>query len=199
MASACCSADPVLHQLQAPQGSPFPDNPSAERIIARWDPDIRRASRAAEKSYVTRSAVSDDFAQDARVRVLRVLHQNRSAPEPFVRKVISNSVRNSVRCELPHLTQVDRLVVVGQDEQENQGTHPRPSLADGPDPLVTRFVARWVAGLPTKLQRIYELLYVRDLAQREAAAVLGVSQPRVFELHAELLRRGKEALAPVAA
>jgi len=187
---------------QPTSNSYFPNDSATEKILAKWDPDIRRASNAAQKSFHTRASVADDFAQDARVKVLRAHQQSPQSTDRYVRKVISNAVHNSIRRERPHLEHESRLSELtpsGNDGLGNKDTcRMHAPVSEMPDPFVQHFVATWVASLPPHLQRIYELLYVNDFTQREAAVVLGVSQPRVFELNAELLRRGKEALAPVA-
>jgi DNA-directed RNA polymerase specialized sigma subunit len=62
------------------------------------------------------------------------------------------------------------------------------------DLFVTCAVKRFIGLLPDKLRTLYELVYVKGCTQREAAAELGVTQPRVAQLHADLLQRGHQEL-----
>ena len=73
---------------------------------------------------------------------------------------------------------------------------PRP---DDNDPWIRDAVARWVNGLSKSLQKLYELIYVKGYTQREAASLMGISQPRVTQLHRQLLQRGRQELAHLAA
>jgi len=68
------------------------------------------------------------------------------------------------------------------------------------DPFgLTEIVAEWVRGLPHQLAQVFELLYRHGLTQAEAGVIMGVSQPRVAQLHAQLLARGKTELVALAA
>jgi len=51
-----------------------------------------------------------------------------------------------------------------------------------------------IGGAPPRLREIFNVLYVDSKSQREAAHVLGVSQPRVAALHQRLLVWGRIAL-----
>jgi DNA-directed RNA polymerase specialized sigma24 family protein len=73
---------------------------------------------------------------------------------------------------------------------------PRP---DDNDPWIRDTIARWVNGLPKSLQKLYELIYVKECTQREAASLMRVSQPRIAQLHRQLLQRGRQELAHLAA
>jgi RNA polymerase sigma factor for flagellar operon FliA len=46
-----------------------------------------------------------------------------------------------------------------------------------------------VAALPERLQVLLALYYDEDLTYREIAKILGVSEPRVCQLHAEAVKR----------
>jgi DNA-directed RNA polymerase specialized sigma subunit len=49
--------------------------------------------------------------------------------------------------------------------------------------------------LPLQLRAVYIGIYVRDLSQREVARQMRISQPRVAQLHDELLRLGRARFA----
>lgn len=60
-------------------------------------------------------------------------------------------------------------------------------------------VRRWLETLSPVLRHLFGLIYQNGLSQRDAALILRVSQPRVAQLHGELLRLGREALAELVA
>jgi DNA-directed RNA polymerase specialized sigma subunit len=53
--------------------------------------------------------------------------------------------------------------------------------------------------MPARLRAVFKLLYGSGYTQREPSSVLGLSQPRITQLHQELLQRGRLDLAAVAA
>jgi RNA polymerase sigma factor for flagellar operon FliA len=57
-----------------------------------------------------------------------------------------------------------------------------------------RALSAAVAQLPERLQLVLSLHYVDDLTYQEIATVLGVSQPRVSQLHGDAIRKLREAL-----
>ncbi|MGA9725100.1 MAG: hypothetical protein WBQ86_21780 [Candidatus Binatus sp.] len=70
-----------------------------------------------------------------------------------------------------------------------------PAAAVEYDATAVAQVRRWVDTLKPSLQEIFDLIYRRDLSQREAASTLQVSQPRIAKLHRQLLLRGRTELA----
>lgn len=56
-------------------------------------------------------------------------------------------------------------------------------------------VADAIAALPERLQILLALHYDEELTYREIAQVMGVSEPRVCQLHSDAMRRLREALA----
>jgi DNA-directed RNA polymerase specialized sigma24 family protein len=70
-----------------------------------------------------------------------------------------------------------------------------PAEAVEYDAIAVAQVRRWVDTLKPSLQEIFDLIYRRDLSQREAASTLQVSQPRIAKLHRQLLLRGRTELA----
>jgi DNA-directed RNA polymerase specialized sigma24 family protein len=56
-----------------------------------------------------------------------------------------------------------------------------------------RPVKRWVLELPEPHATIFRLLYVEQLKQRAAAKEMGVSQPRVAQLHQSFLDLARAA------
>jgi len=72
-------------------------------------------------------------------------------------------------------------------------------IVTGPDLLDIVAVRRWVSQLPESFRRVYKALYVDELTQRKAAIQMGVSQPRIAELHRLMLQRAKQELGRLAA
>jgi DNA-directed RNA polymerase specialized sigma24 family protein len=78
-----------------------------------------------------------------------------------------------------------------------------PSIDDGADHPADRddvrmldilSVRRWITRLPGSLRRIFDFIYVLGFTHRETAASMGLSQPRVAELHQQLIQRGRAEL-----
>jgi len=59
-----------------------------------------------------------------------------------------------------------------------------------------RLLAREVARLPERLQVLLALYYDEELTYREIARVLGVSEPRVCQLHGEAMKRLRASVGP---
>ncbi len=147
--------------------------------VERWERDIVAASRAAARRTADPAIEAADLAQVARLRVARRARSAKPMPTRYVRRLIANAVK--VRRSHPPVEQLD------------EGLWAREEAAS--DVLVRD----WIAGLPQRLQAVYRLLYVDARTQREAAVALRVSQPRVTQLHGELLQLARRHLCPSAA
>ncbi len=163
---------------------------SEERFFQDWDPDIKRAAVSAAKTAGVDRSHSEDFAQEARMRLLTVRRSWGAAAEPYIRRVIANAVRAARRSRVRDL----RHVVAIEDTTETAAIEVASYGRAGTDLFVISAVKRLIQLLPDKLRALYELVYVQGCTQREAAAELGVTQPRVAQLHAELLQRGRQEL-----
>lgn len=179
------------HPDHAPEGayeifaSPLCDETAFQ---IRWDPDIRRAALAAARGD---RVDADDLAQQVRMRITAALRSFPDAPTPYVRKVISNTLKSACRRDMhafttksPNAQPVDEDIVA-----------PTAEADEGRDATVTA----WINSLPLSMQQIYRLLYAEDLSQREAAQLMKLSQPRVAQLHRRLLERGRQQLTRLAA
>jgi RNA polymerase sigma factor (sigma-70 family) len=172
--------------------SVFPDNPTSEQILKLWDRDIRRASDIAARSFLRQAADRDDFAQDARLRVLRSYKSDPTKSEAFIRTVIKNSTRNSARSEI---TDLEKTTALETSEEAQNATAFEDRATDH---FVVAAVRRFISSLPENLQAVYKLIFQDELTQRDAANRMGLSQPRIAELKRELLRRGKKELVHLA-
>jgi RNA polymerase sigma factor (sigma-70 family) len=145
-----------------------------------------------------------DLAQEARIRVWRATHSVAPRSSSYIRTVIANALRSAVQ----------REGMIGGDRRssEHKALSPvfrpmplpsgfdRASDEDEPtDWLAVSAVQRILRTLPGALRTVYRLLYVDGRSQREAAKVLRVSQPRIAQLHHELLGRVRAVVCKAAA
>ncbi len=168
-----------------------PPEPNANRLTeaamaTRWDADARRCARR-WAGLVGPHADQDDLAQEAQIRVLTVVRANARVPERYMRKVIGNAVLAAVHRE----RQVAEFEPVSDEA-------PAPDALEV-DVQAERAVSSWVVLLPSRLREVFEVLYEQGCSQREAARLLGVSQPRVAQLHQALLEQGRRDLQHLAA
>lgn len=153
-------------------------------FLHAWDKDIKRAARAAAKGH---RADEEDFAQQARVRVLLAYRTLPDVPTPYIRTVIANTLRTTQRREARTLSSRSPLAEKLDDDLAASSREPVDERAAA--------VLGWAARLPTRLQEIYRFLYAEDRSQREAARLMYVSQPRVAQLHRQLLELGRQEVA----
>src|SRR5687767_15734593 len=68
-----------------------------ESLIAAWDPYIKKA--AARVAFTLEGSLDDaeDFAQHARLALVRVAQRRASSSEFYVRRVIRNALRGAAR------------------------------------------------------------------------------------------------------
>lgn len=156
--------------------------------LRTWDRDIVRAARFRARNRGHDEDVADELAQVARLRVWGVLRKGGAAPGAnYMRKVIANAVRTPLASDaaLELSSEIDEVDAVDLSLLQS-------------DPLAVDGVRNWLTTLPVQLQRVYHLLFVKEYSQREAALVLGISQPRVAQLHRALLERGSRDLRQLA-
>ena len=163
----------------------FPNAATETALLESWDSDIRRAARHGAKLMQGDLDDADDLAQLARMRVFRAVRNRRTTSRNYLRRVIKNAVtsgvrraRRSISTRSPRGQRLNGSIPV-----------PPPDVED-----VRALVAAWIARLPRRLRVTFSLLYENELTQQEAATVLGVSQPRIAQLHRSLLERGKVEL-----
>ncbi len=157
-------------------------------FLHHWDDDIRRAARAAANGN---DADEEDLAQVVRMRLLIVNRAFQDAPAAYIRAVITNTLRSVLRYEARRFSTRSPLA-----EQLNPDfPAPVDDLADAK----VRSVAAWVNSLPVRFQAVYRQLYSEGRSQRDAARLMSVSQPRISQLHRQLLEQGRQDLADVAA
>jgi RNA polymerase sigma factor (sigma-70 family) len=153
-----------------------------------WDRDIRRAARAAANGH---GADAQDYAQEARLRVLLANRSMPDAPTPYVRAVISNTLKSVRRANAKAFSSNSSM-----SEAINDNI-PQPT-PDNVDDRISSLMA-WMGSLPSSLQQVYRHLYGDGLSQREAARLMKLSQPRVAQLHRQLVSRARKYLTHLAA
>jgi len=155
-----------------------------DQALHTWERDIVRAARFHARYRGCDEDTADELAQAARMRVWGALRKGSAAlGSHYIRKVIANAVRTPLAGDpvLAVASEIDEADAVDTSLQKS-------------DPLAVDAVRAWLKTLPLRLQRVYQLLFVKEYSQREAALVLGVSQPRIAQLHRALLERGSRDL-----
>ncbi len=143
-----------------------------------------------------------DLEQSARLALWRSTFSYNAHRGPFhhyARRAIKNAVRTEVAFWHPLMGKTEAVTETPCDATDYMSddtvAEPDDTVAEPTDPFVVTRIRAWVKSLREPLQRIYDLIYHQEFSQREAAHILGVSQPRVAQLHAELLDRGRAALS----
>lgn len=151
-----------------------------------FESDVKRFARCTAHKAAPYRIDSEDLAQEARLHLLRRNISDKS--EAYVRKAIFNATCEARRAEMRFLRR--REVQTSLEARIHD-----PRDGSGQVDVGLYDLKRFLVGLPVRLQQVYETLYIRDCDQRSAAAELGISQPRVAQLNAELLKRGRAYFA----
>lgn len=188
-------------QFARPAGAENPLHPTLtftasqsdiESLVRSWNEDIVRAARtfvARDRSLSDEAA--EECAQAARLALARIAHRADEVGAFYLRRVIQNAVRDAARRE--------RRIYGRSSPLDKTSINVAAEVGDeGRDDAIAR-VGEWAVNLPGRLKQIYDLLYLRGWSQRATAAAMGVSQPRVAQLHRELLTRGRTELKTLAA
>jgi RNA polymerase sigma factor (sigma-70 family) len=153
-----------------------------------WNLDIKRAALAAARGN---HADAEDYAQQARLRVMMANRAMPDAPISYIRVVVSNTMKSARR---PGAHRFSANSALAEQVDENL---PAASSDDNEDRNTA--VADWTGTLPASLLQIYRHLYVEERSQRETAGLMKMSQPRVAQLHRQLIERGRNELTHLAA
>jgi RNA polymerase sigma factor (sigma-70 family) len=183
------------HQFSENAG-PCPQADSYEDDILRsWDSDIKRAARHAARTAGFGESQAHDIAQEIRLRLLKVLRNSGLPSESYTRKVIQNAAITAGQAlARPSNMEIHKEIPLNEEGKAVEGAvefaDTLPSTVQT-DSVAILAVRNWLDELPSELVEIYQRLYVLGLSQSEAAAQMDVTQPRVAQLHAELLKRGR--------
>jgi RNA polymerase sigma factor (sigma-70 family) len=193
----CSRGQSSAHPPQTVSTKPLsidPSTPDLEAFLCAWGPEIDHAARVQAVALGLSLDEAEDFAQSARLHLLRIPPSNRSSVR-YVRVVIRNAMRSAAR-RLSH-----RLGLLSSRRVELDSVDPinPESVASLESEGILSRVRQWRADLPARERDLVVLLYDEGLSQREAAALLDVSQPRVAQLHRRILERGRRALVSLTA
>jgi RNA polymerase sigma factor (sigma-70 family) len=181
----------MASEKNGPDEPAGPANPLS--IIAQFEPLITRSARRASY-YITGSTnMAEDLAQDVRFHLLRALEAHHIEESAVIRRLITNALRDRIRFERC------RIQLASTNTSELDDRNPMLKLSDSSCRPEVLSVAKWVSSLPRRLRAVFELIYRSGYTQREASSVLGLSQPRITQLHQELLQRGRLDLSALAA
>jgi RNA polymerase sigma factor (sigma-70 family) len=172
---------PSVRQLQQIRAA---DPWACRQLIEGWETPIA----IMVVGYAPRRSDLPDLQQVGRVAVYQAaLRYRPSRGFPFghyAKRAIKNNV----------LKHAARLVRQRQGEtslfQFDDDAEPATAaLLDDNEDLIS--LRHWLAELGEPHATTYRLLYAESLSQRDAAVQLGISQPRVAQLHRSLLDYGR--------
>jgi DNA-directed RNA polymerase specialized sigma24 family protein len=153
-------------------------------FLLYWDGDIKRAALSAANRG---AGDKEDLEQDARIHLLLLYRCKPDAPPAYIRTVIANALRSVHHREGRSLTSRSPLAT-------RLDLHHR-SLLEEPECGEFWPISVWASQLPTRLRAVYFHLYTEEHSQRDTARVMRISQPRVAQLHHQLLDRARRELA----
>ena len=158
------------------------DQKACEGFLGRWETPISMIARR----YVARATDLDDLLQVGRLAVFRAaISYDPSLAVPFG-NYAKRAIRNQVIKEALRLKDQRSLEVGTCDVYSGDAKR---------DERILDFVRLWLLELREPYSTIYRLLYIDGHRQRDAAGLMQLSQPRVAQLHAELLDAGRQSLA----
>ena len=161
-------------------------------LLNQFDPLIKRVARRSSYYLIGSDGAAGDLAQDIRCHLVDVLRNDPVSDAAFVRKIVTNAIRSRIRSERRRL----QLGSANAHELDER----LPELrGQAPDVARKLSVSMWLSTLPARLRIVFDVLYVRGYTQREASTALNISQPRIAQLHRELLERGRMELSTLAA
>ena len=170
-----------------------PDEPAGpQHTLQQFDRLIMRSARRASRYITGNDGMAEDLAQDVRFHLARALEAER-IEEKGIHRLITNALRDRIRFER------SRIQLTSHNMAELDDRNTLFSLTDSYTTPEILTVAKWIGSLPSRLRAVFELLYRFGYTQREACSALGLSQPRITQLHQELLERGRLDLPALAA
>ncbi|GAC1322116.1 MAG: RNA polymerase sigma factor WhiG [Thermoleophilaceae bacterium] len=152
----------------------------APRSLRRWERDITRAC----ERYMT-SHGRQPTTHELAVAVGTSADELRTRQSEIAASDLTSLNSLVLSDEETSVERIDTLV-----SQERGGDPERMALGDA---AKNRF-RRAFSGLPAREREVAVLLYVKNLTLREIGDILGVSESRVCQIHAELKRKLREAL-----
>lgn len=166
------------------------DSEACRVLLDQWEPMIKRIVRR----YVHNSSDSDDLLQVGRLALWRAANYFKAAAGFQFGHYAKRAIKNNVRREAARLARERsrQWPLDGNPEVLERLNADEAYRAQ----VVAEVITERMSALPSDQQAIFRLLYVEGLTQRAAARQLGVSQPRVAQLHRSLLQLGRAVFTP---
>jgi RNA polymerase sigma factor for flagellar operon FliA len=153
----------------------------APRSLRRWERDVRRAQGEFHAIH-GRAPDETELADCLKMTTLELRRRQRD--------LIASDMTSLNSLVLAHDgAKVERVDVLASDDDESN-----PFRASAKQETKEHF-RRAFAGLARREREVAVLLYVKNLTLREVGEVLGVSESRVCQIHGELKRTLRTALA----
>jgi RNA polymerase sigma factor (sigma-70 family) len=182
-----------------------PSNPAStapsqnvSAILGQWEKQIKIVSAYYTSRFKLCEADCFDLEQACRIALWQAVAHRSLSPdtyEKYLRRVLRNTIHTTLKSLVPdpgRRTFVDELG--DDDEAGERDCHALVvPTTDTPHELVID-INHCLSQLEPGLRRLCELVYYQGFSQKEAAFALGVSQPRVCQLHELLIQHVKQEL-----
>jgi RNA polymerase sigma factor (sigma-70 family) len=164
-----------------------------ECLLQQWDEYLSISGRR----YSRNTTVDrDDLYQIGSLALWRAVKNFRSSRGAFGHYA-SSAIKNSMLREVARSVRSGATIALEDvDSQQIEEALHRNSSTSSAEPdlgVLLKSVLSWVRSLDRQLSDIYDLLYQKEIDQRAAASKLGVTQPRVSQLKARLVRLGAKS------
>jgi RNA polymerase sigma factor (sigma-70 family) len=178
-------------------------SPVARRALPaltdEWTESIRkRAEAVAGATSVDAYDLADDLEQAALIAFWRVTESfdpALGAFEHYAQRAIRYAMISELRKHRLPVTASRRVSLDDPKLDPAFLQDPKDSPEVGCERAEIRArIGRWVATSPPKQREVFSLVYEKGLTQGVAAKRMGVSQPRIAQLHKTLKARGKNDL-----
>lgn len=166
-----------------------------DELLRRWNDYITISAAR----YGRNPTDFDDLYQVGSLALWRSVARfdpSRGSFNHYACRAIKNSmIREMRKHEGDHLI----LALFDVDEKEVEGAlqkrYPNDLRREVDRAMLNTSINSWVESLDEPLRKVYGLLYDAELDQRLAAQQMGVTQPRISQLKARLLKLGANELS----
>jgi RNA polymerase sigma factor (sigma-70 family) len=155
-----------------------PSSRDYDALLLEWQPMLERLAQKRTQCPAT----ADDLMQAGRVALLKAAEGFETGHGASFKTYACVAIKRAMKREL------DKVRGRMNPTDTNLITHACPNTLIRVPRLVTTALNQWVASLPGVLADVFEASYELELTQRQIAVRLGVSQPRVNQLHRQLIQ-----------
>jgi len=163
---------------------PAPSSRDSNALLLEWQTILERLARRKTNCLAT----ADDLMQAGRAALLRADRSFKTGRRASFETYASVAIKNAMKRELRRVRGNKTLREKLTSSDTSLTTQACPNTLIRVPTLVTTALNQWVASLPRFLAEIFEAIYELRLSQRQVAVRLGVSQPRVQQLHRQLIQ-----------